>query len=154
MSAIVRSGVRKIRIIDFDRVTLSSLNRHAFATRDDVGLAKVDVCKKFVKKIFPHVELETCETFLKKEIFEELLSGNPDYVLDCIDNIDAKVDLIAHCHEKKLKFIVACGAGMKSDPTRIQIRDLSETTCKKIIFETTKRYSLLNFIIIILMLIL
>lgn len=54
--------------------------------------------------------------------------AKPDYVIDCIDNMDAKAALIAHCVNNDIKIIISCGAGMKSDPTRIQIRDISEST--------------------------
>jgi tRNA A37 threonylcarbamoyladenosine dehydratase len=127
----VRSGVKKIRVIDFDRITLSSLNRHAFATREDVGIAKVACCQKFVKKVLPHIQIEFVETFLDAKNMEKLLEGNPTYVIDCIDNIEAKVDLVAHCVKNKIKIIAACGAGMKADPTQIQIRDISESACIK-----------------------
>ena len=60
--ALVRSGVRKLSIIDFDRITLSSLNRHAFATREEVGLSKVQAMKDYCLKIFPDVEIEVFET--------------------------------------------------------------------------------------------
>jgi tRNA A37 threonylcarbamoyladenosine dehydratase len=56
---LARSGVKKIRIIDFDRVSLSSLNRHSYAVREDVGTPKVECIKKYVKKIFPHIIIET-----------------------------------------------------------------------------------------------
>ena len=57
VNMLARSGVKRIRIIDFDTVSLSSLNRHSFALREDVGTLKVDCLKKYVKKIFPHLEI-------------------------------------------------------------------------------------------------
>jgi len=71
---------------------------------------------------------------------ERLASGpqyetsiTPDYIVDCIDNLDAKVELITACLERKLKLIVSGGAGMKSDPTKIQIRDVSDCKYDKLI---------------------
>ncbi|GAN08987.1 ubiquitin--protein ligase molybdopterin-converting factor [Mucor ambiguus] len=124
---LMRSGVKRIRIIDFDQVTLSSLNRHAVATLEDVGTPKVRCIKTHFKQIAPFVEVEDCIDLLNAENVDELLSGNPDYVIDAIDNINTKIDLIKYCHDKKLPVISSMGAGAKADPSRIQIADISET---------------------------
>ena len=79
--------------------------------------------------MFPHIEVDIIEEFLSEKNVEQFLEGKPDYVIDCIDNIGAKVALLAYCVRNKLKVISSCGAGMKADPTRIQIRDISESKC-------------------------
>lgn len=61
----MRAGVKKLTFLDFDRITLSSLNRHAFATREDVGKSKVQATKDFLLKIFPDAEIKGIETYLK-----------------------------------------------------------------------------------------
>lgn len=94
---LARAGVKKIRVIDFDRVTLSSLNRHAFAQRQDVGFSKVDIVKQYILKIIPTCEVDICETLFSKEKAAELLSGSPSFVVDCIDNTETKLDLICYC---------------------------------------------------------
>ncbi|KAJ3276222.1 hypothetical protein HDV01_005670 [Terramyces sp. JEL0728] len=124
---LVRSGVEHVRFIDFDQVTLSSLNRHAVATRKDVGIPKVIAMKNHLLQVVPHCKIEA-----KVELFElakatALLSGNPDYVLDCIDHLETKAELIQYCIEKKIKVISSMGAGAKADPSRIQVADISET---------------------------
>ncbi|KAG1117527.1 hypothetical protein G6F42_013412 [Rhizopus arrhizus] len=124
---LMRSGVKRIRIIDFDQVTLSSLNRHAVATLEDVGTPKVRCIKTHFKQIAPFVQVEDCIDLLNADNVDELLSGNPDYVIDAIDNINTKIDLIKYCHDKKLPVISSMGAGAKADPSRIQIADISET---------------------------
>lgn len=118
-SAIVRAGVKKITIIDFDRVTLSSLNRHAIATRKDVGKSKVEIFETFVKNLNPGIELNTIEAYINPENIKDFFTQTPDYVVDCIDNIDAKTALVAYCVKNGIKIIVCCGAGMKCDPTRL-----------------------------------
>ncbi|KAI8391210.1 uncharacterized protein BYT42DRAFT_489889 [Radiomyces spectabilis] len=123
---LLRSGIGKIRIIDFDQVTLSSLNRHAVATLGDVGTPKVTAIKKHFKDIAPFVEVDSVVDLFTAENADELLS-NPDYVIDAIDNIDTKLDLIKYCYDKKLEVISSMGAGAKADPSRIQIADISET---------------------------
>ncbi|CEP19373.1 hypothetical protein [Parasitella parasitica] len=124
---LMRSGVKRIRIIDFDQVTLSSLNRHAVATLEDVGTPKVRCIKTHFKQIAPFVQVEDCIDLLNADNVDMLLSGNPDYVIDAIDNINTKIDLIKYCHDKKLPVISSMGAGAKADPSRIQIADISET---------------------------
>jgi tRNA threonylcarbamoyladenosine dehydratase len=64
---LVRSGVSKVRIIDLDQVSISSLNRHAFALREDVGRSKVEITKKYLLKVLPHCIIETKESYLNKE---------------------------------------------------------------------------------------
>ena len=67
VNMLARSGVKRIRIVDFDRVSLSSLNRHSFAVREDVGTPKVQCMKKYINKIFPHINIETVETYVTVE---------------------------------------------------------------------------------------
>jgi len=130
VSALGRSGVGKLRVIDFDQVSLSSLNRHAFALRKDVGKNKVDVLKDYIQQINPHIEVDCRGIPFNAKSKDELLSGNPDMVIDCIDDIQTKVELIKTCYERKIPILSSGGAGMKADFTRIQLRDISETNCK------------------------
>ncbi|KAK9366316.1 hypothetical protein V1509DRAFT_630427 [Lipomyces kononenkoae] len=125
VTMLVRSGIGKLRIIDFDQVTLSSLNRHATATLEDVGTPKVESLKKYMSKVAPWVQIETKIELWNKQNATRLLEGEPAYVVDAIDNIDTKVDLLEYCYNNKLKVISAMGAGCKADPTRIQIDDIS-----------------------------
>ncbi|KAG2007159.1 ubiquitin-protein ligase molybdopterin-converting factor [Coprinopsis cinerea AmutBmut pab1-1] len=123
---LVRSGVSKIRLVDFDYVTLSSLNRHATANLADVGTPKVKCVERTLKEIAKWVEVDACIDIWRKEEGGELLDGY-DWVVDAIDNIQTKVDLLKYCHDNKLKVFSSMGAGAKCDPTRIQISDISYT---------------------------
>lgn len=126
---LVRSGVKKIRIIDFDQVTLSSLNRHATATLADVGSPKVLAMARYLRQIAPWCEIDPVVKLWDKNKpgYDTMISeGNPNWVVDAIDNIDTKVDLLDFCYNKlKVQVISAMGAGCKSDPTRINIADIS-----------------------------
>ncbi|ORY00830.1 hypothetical protein K493DRAFT_278430 [Basidiobolus meristosporus CBS 931.73] len=125
---LLRSGVERMRIIDFDQVTLSSLNRHAVATRADVGTPKVQALKKHFEEILPHADIDARVELFKDESAEALLEGcKPDFVLDCIDNIDTKLHLLKYCHENNIPVISSMGAGAKADPSKVQISDISET---------------------------
>jgi tRNA A37 threonylcarbamoyladenosine dehydratase len=132
-AALVRSGVGKIRLIDFDQVTLSSLNRHALATLDDVGTPKVQAIRKRLEAIAPWVQWDCRnELFSEKTADGQLERWNgalkPDYVIDAIDNIDTKVGLLDYCYKRDIKIVSAMGAGAKSDPTRIFVGDISTTS--------------------------
>lgn len=127
-TALARSGVSHIRIIDFDQVTLSSLNRHALATLADVGTPKVTCVRKRLEAAVPWVKWECYNEVWRLEEADRLLEGRPDYVVDAIDNIDSKVALLKYCHDKGLKVVSSMGAGCKSDPTKILIDDISSST--------------------------
>ena len=133
-SALARSGVSKIRLIDFDQVTLSSLNRHAVATLADVGTPKVECVKKRLQAVVPWVQWDCINEVWRHEQAERLLGTwctgkgqNPDYVVDAIDNIDSKVALLRYCHLHDIKVVSSMGAGCKGDPTRVSVGDISES---------------------------
>lgn len=121
-----RSGVGKLRIIDFDQVTLSSLNRHAVASLEDVGKSKAQVLREKLLSIVPWCNIEAfAEMFIMSQA-DVLLADKPDFVIDCIDDINTKAELIAYCQLHNLPVITSMGAGGKSDPTRIRIAALSD----------------------------
>ncbi|SAL98381.1 hypothetical protein [Absidia glauca] len=124
---LLRAGVRRMRLIDFDQVTLSSLNRHAVATLDDVGTPKVRTMERHFTLISPNCDLDIRIDLFNADNADDLLGGNPDYVIDAIDNINTKIDLVRYCFDHNLKVISSMGAGAKADPSRIQITDISET---------------------------
>lgn len=127
-SMLLRSGIGKLLLVDFDQVSLSSLNRHAVATRADVGISKAQCLKEHFSSIFPECQIDAKVMLYDSSTEEEILSGHPDFVLDCIDNIDTKVALLAACVRRGLKVLSATGAGARADPTRIRIADLREST--------------------------
>lgn len=131
-SALARSGVSYIRLIDFDQVTLSSLNRHAVATLADVGTPKVNCVRRRLEAAVPWVKWECFNQVWKEDQAKKLLGpwdagkGNKvDYVVDAIDNIDSKVALLRYCYQNGIKVVSSMGAGCKSDPTRVFVGDIS-----------------------------
>ncbi|CUS20590.1 LAQU0S01e10088g1_1 [Lachancea quebecensis] len=132
VTMLVRSGIYKIKVIDFDQVSLSSLNRHSCANLKDVGTSKVGCLKKHLKEIAPWCEIDAVHELWNKENASRLLFGedgkdNPTFVIDCIDNIDTKVDLLEFVYRNKIPVISSMGAATKSDPTRINVGDLTNT---------------------------
>lgn len=154
VASLARSGVSKIRLIDFDQVTLSSLNRHALATLADVGTSKVHTIRRRLEQIAPWVTFDCRNELYGKEASETLLGPwtlthdgegrRPDYVLDCIDNITSKVDLLHYCHTNSLPVISSMGAGCKSDPTRVVVGDISASTDDPLSRSTRRRLKLLG----------
>ena len=124
---LLRSGVGRLRLIDFDQVSLSSLNRHACATLADVGRPKVVCCQQFFERIAPWAHVEAYVDLFRDSEADRLLAGAPTYVIDAIDNLDTKVDLIKYCARHDIKVFSSMGAGAKADPSCIQISDISTT---------------------------
>lgn len=131
-AALARSGCGKLRLIDFDQVTLSSLNRHAVATLADVGTPKVQCLQKRLEQVTPWTNFDCRNQLFGEKTAESQLEAwgdqKPDYVIDAIDNIDSKVALLKYCHSHGLAVVSSMGAGCKSDPTRIFIGDISAST--------------------------
>ena len=142
-AALARSGVSKLRLIDFDQVTLSSLNRHAVATLADVGTPKVHCIRRRLEQITPWTFFD-CRNELFSEQSADLqlapMNGqHPDFVIDAIDNIDSKVALLNYCYKNNIPVISSMGAGCKSDPTKIFIGDISASTDDPLSKSTRRR---------------
>ncbi|KAI9172345.1 tRNA threonylcarbamoyladenosine dehydratase [Paramyrothecium foliicola] len=147
---LARSGVSKLRLIDFDQVTLSSLNRHAVATLADVGIPKVQCLQRRLIAIAPWVEFDLRQDKFDGSVAEKMLEPwnkggrRPDFVLDAIDNIETKVALLAYCHKNKLPVISSMGAACKSDPTRIVVGDIGTSTDDGLSRATRRRLKLMG----------
>lgn len=139
VTALARSGVSRLRLIDFDQVTLSSLNRHAVATLADVGISKVECLKRRLLPITPWVRLDLRVQKFDASVANPLLAPwqigpapangqRPDFVIDAIDNIASKVELLKYCHDHGIPVISSMGAGTKGDPTKVMVGDISEST--------------------------
>lgn len=142
-AALARSGAGKIRLIDFDQVTLSSLNRHAVATLADVGTPKVQCLRKRLEQITPWTQFDCRNELFVGPTAEAQLAAwdghKPDFVVDAIDNIESKVDLLAYCHKNNIPVISSMGAGCKSDPTRVYLGDISTSTDDPLSRSTRRR---------------
>ncbi len=125
---LARAGVGKLRLIDFDQVSLSSLNRHAVATRADVGRPKVMCCADAFAAFNPNCAVEPRAVKFEAGVAAELLAGSPDYVVDAIDDVPTKAALLVAAAAAGIPVVSALGAGAKADPTRILVGALGETT--------------------------
>lgn len=148
-AALARSGCGRLRLIDFDQVTLSSLNRHAVATLADVGTPKVTCLMRRLEQVVPWTHFDCRNQLFSESAAKDLMGSwedgqKPDFVLDAIDNIDSKVALLHFCHTNALPVISSMGAGCKSDPTRVFVGDISASTDDPLSRSTRRRLRLLG----------
>ena len=124
---IARAGINKITIVDGDVFDETNKNRQLPALDSTIGKSKAQVLAARLKDINKEIELTVLEEFLSPERAYEIVSKEFDYVLDCIDTITPKVNLIVAARRKKVKIISSMGAGGKLDATKIKVKDISKT---------------------------
>lgn len=128
--ALVRSGLGKIILIDYDIIDISNLNRQIHATTKTVGLPKVDVMKERLLDINPDLDIIVFKEKYNEETRHKLISTDYDYVIDAIDMVSSKLDLIESCKRLGIPIISSMGAGNKLDPTAFTVGDIYSThTC-------------------------
>lgn len=129
--ALVRGGVGRLTLIDFDSIDITNLNRQLHALDGTVGRAKAQVMAERCRAINPAAQVEALQAFYAADSSAELLGRGYDYVLDCIDHISAKLHLIETCLAQGLPVISSMGAANKVDPTQVRVADLAQTrTCR------------------------
>lgn len=125
---LARSGVGSMTIVDGDVVDVTNINRQLPALHSTIDQAKAELVAARLKDINPELNLTVIREFLLPERMEQLLETTRfDYVLDCIDSISPKISLIVAARQRKVKIISAMGAGGKTDPSKILVRDISKT---------------------------
>jgi len=128
--ALVRAGVGSIDIIDNDTVALTNLNRQIIALHSTLGRSKVQVMAERLKDINPAVQVTCHEMFYLPENADSLDLSQYDYIVDAVDTVAAKLELITRCDALGKPIICAMGAGNKLDPTKIVVTDIYKTdTC-------------------------
>ncbi|MBS4536165.1 tRNA threonylcarbamoyladenosine dehydratase [Clostridium sp. D2Q-14] len=128
VEGLVRSGVGKFILVDDDDICLTNINRQIHATRKTVGKSKVEVMKERIKEINSKVEVTTFQELYNSESAERLLSGEYDYVVDAIDMVSAKLDLIERCTIRNIPIMSSMGAGNKLNPTMLEVADIFDTS--------------------------
>ncbi len=135
---LARSGVGELTIIDFDKVSISNINRQLIALNSTIGSYKTDLFKQRLLDINPNLKLNVVNDFY----IEDFNFDNIDYVADAIDTMRSKVNLMRICYEKSIPLISSMGAGNRVDPTRLYISDISEIHDKKAPFVSNILYQL------------
>ncbi len=128
VEALVRSGIQHLDIIDMDTVSLTNINRQLIATHSTIGKYKVDVMKDRILDINPQAEVNVFKCFFLPETKDLFDFSKYDYVIDAIDTVKGKLQLIEQAKIAGTKIICSMGAGNKIDPTRFEIADISETS--------------------------
>ena len=128
VEALTRSGVGALDLIDSDRVELSNLNRQIIATRDTLGMLKVNAAKARVLSINPDGQVQTHPIFFLPETADQFDFTQYDYVVDAIDTVAGKLQLIEAAKAAGVPVISSMGAGNKLDPTAFRVADISETS--------------------------
>ncbi|MBE6947417.1 MAG: tRNA threonylcarbamoyladenosine dehydratase [Ruminococcaceae bacterium] len=126
--ALARSGVGHIDLIDNDTISLTNLNRQILALHSTVGMQKVDVAKMRILDIDPTIEVRTYCTFFLPENAHEFDFSQYDYVIDAIDTVAGKLELIAQAKAAGVPVISCMGTGNKLDPTGFRVADISKTS--------------------------
>ncbi|ENW25811.1 hypothetical protein F925_01165 [Acinetobacter lwoffii NCTC 5866 = CIP 64.10 = NIPH 512] len=127
VEALARSGVGELSLVDMDVVAASNINRQLPAMSTTLGHEKIAVMAERCHAINPRIKINLIDDYLTPENIKEILAGNPDLILDCIDDVKAKFALMLHCRFNKIPLIVSGGAGGKLDPLKIRVADLSKT---------------------------
>ena len=128
---IARAGVGRMTIVDGDTVSNSNINRQLPALHSQIGKPKTEVMAARLRDINPDIDLTVVSEFIRDERMVQLLENKYDYVVDAIDTLSPKVFLIYHSIQRGLPIISSMGSGGKTDPTKLQIADISKTfNCK------------------------
>jgi len=128
VEGLVRSGVGKLVLVDDDVIALTNINRQLHATTKTVGQVKVEAMRDRVLEINPQAEVTIHRRFYLPETAEDLLSPDYDYIVDAVDTVTAKIDLVLRAKAMGIPIISAMGAGNKLDPTRFQVADIYQTS--------------------------
>ena len=127
VEGLVRAGVGNFILVDNDEVSLTNLNRQIIATNKTIGKPKVEVAKERIFEINSNAKVQVIQEFFmpdSKDIFDE----NIDYIVDCIDTVTAKIELVMRANKLNIPIISSMGTGNKLDPTRFEVADIYKTS--------------------------
>ncbi len=127
VEALARTGIGELTLVDMDVVAASNINRQLPAMTSTLGHEKIEVMAERCRSINPRIKINLIDDYLTHENIKEILENAPDLILDCIDDVKAKLALMLHCRFNKIPLIVSGGAGGKLDPLKIRVADLSKT---------------------------
>lgn len=125
--ALARSGIGRLKLVDFDRFEESNLNRQILATTESLGRPKTETAAERIRLIAPETETEIRTLFFSKETADEVLLPKPDAVVDAIDSLEAKADLIEECVRRGIPVFSSMGAALRTDADAVRIGNLFKT---------------------------
>ena len=125
--ALARSGVGALDLIDSDKVSLTNINRQIIATHDTLGRYKTEVMRERILSVNPQADVRTYQCFFLPETAEQFSFAQYDYVVDAVDTVTAKIELVLKAKAEKVPIISSMGAGNKLDAGAFQVADIYET---------------------------
>ena len=128
LEALVRGGVGTVAVVDKDVVDITNINRQIIATNDNIGEKKVDAAEKRVLSINPHINFKKYDLFYLPETAEEIDLSEYDFIVDAIDNVTAKLELIERANKLNIPVISSMGTGNKLHPELFEIADVNKTS--------------------------
>ena len=149
--ALVRSGIQNITIVDNDKVSVTNINRQLIANMNTVGKYKTDVMEEHLLSINPKVNVTKMNLFFLPENKEEIDFSKYNYVVDAIDTVSAKIEIIKICKSLQIPVISALGCGNKLDPTMLEVSDLAKTSydpLAKVLRRELKKYGITHLKVI------
>lgn len=126
--ALARSGVGQMDLVDDDEINVTNLNRQVLALHSTIGISKVEAAKSRISDIDPTIQVRTFQTFFLPENADEFDFAQYDYVIDAIDTVTGKLELIARAKSAGVPIISCMGTGNKLDPTGFRVADISKTS--------------------------
>ena len=127
VEALIRSGLGAIDIIDNDKVSLTNLNRQIIALHSTIGKNKVEVARDRILDINPNANIEVHQEFFMPES-EDLFDKTTSYIVDCVDTVTAKIELVVRASKLKIPIISSMGTGNKLEPTKFEVSDIYKTS--------------------------
>ena len=127
LEGLVRAGIGNLVLIDNDCVELTNLNRQILATHKTIGKPKVEIAKQRILDINPNANVEIHQEFFMPET-EGILDDSIDYIVDCIDTVTAKIELVVRAERLNIPIISCMGTGNKLEPTRFEVADIYKTS--------------------------
>lgn len=127
VEGLVRSGIGNFVLVDKDVVDITNLNRQIIATRETIGMPKVEIAKKRILDINPEANVEIHQEFFMPDS-NEIFDNTFDYIVDCVDTVTAKIELVIRAKRFDIPIISCMGTGNKLDPTKFEVSDIFETS--------------------------
>ena len=127
VEGLVRAGVENFVLIDDDKICLTNLNRQIIATRKTIGKYKADVAKERILEINPNANVEVYKEFYMPDSKTNIINKELSYVVDCVDTVTAKIEIIMQAKKENIPVISSMGTGNKLDPTKFKITDIYKT---------------------------
>lgn len=128
VEALVRAGIQNFVLVDKDVVDETNLNRQIIATTKTIGKPKVEVAKERIREINPNAKVEIYQEFFMPDTREDILSKDISYIVDCVDTVTAKIELVQRAKKLNIPIISSMGTGNKLDGTKFEVSDIYKTS--------------------------